>query len=261
MLSTAVLIGFVFAGENSRRDAKELYKDGMAAFIGALVDAHNQNQKAFEEELLKTLEQVDSTDDIEQILDIILYPAENKLENIPDEIQYALEKTIRNVPDKLKVGTFLFQFYQSGDSDIKHKIKQIRHPVMSALLCAEAYENEKNDPVKIDLLWKQFKHMEPSEIIESFILAAGEASSNTERVAEALYDWIQKHPEAANAQNILEDYIGKPDANPDQRAAAAYAMGAFNNPRSIQALKKAYQYIDNPYVKAYIEMALKKNSK
>jgi len=54
----------------------------------------------------------------------------------------------------------------------------------------------------------------------------------------------------------LEDYIGNPDATPGQRAAAAYAMGGFNNPRAIQALKKAHRYIDNPYIKAYIELAL-----
>jgi len=157
MLSLAVILGFALADENSRDDAKKVYKQGMTAFIGALVDAYNQNQKAFEEELLKTLEQVDSTGDVEKILDVILYPAGGGLENIPGEIQYALEKTIRNVPDKLTVGTFLFQYYQSGDSDIKHKLKQIRHPVMSALLCAEAYGIEKTEPVKIDLLWKQFK--------------------------------------------------------------------------------------------------------
>ena len=232
--------------------------EGISSVVKSIIAAHNNEGQDFKDELMQTLVDVDSVETAETLADILLGNASfYEREKMPDDVIYAIMKAIRLTPDE-KIGEALAQKYFDASSEEEKKIlSEIKHPVMMALLAADAYEHK--DSRAGDRFMEQLAGTDHRSAINGIMTLANENAVKLDTVANMMSFWQMAHPEDTLTHDIFVEYLINPEYSPEERAVAAYAIGYENDKdMAILALQKAQLHENDPNVKKYIERALSK---
>lgn len=232
-------------------------REGVLAVLKAIVDAYFQGQHDFKEGLMQVLADVDSMEAANALVGVLLGedPSYYKLVEMPEDVRHAIAKAIKNISESEAVGELLTHRYKSATTTgDRNEILHINHPVMNALLAADAYQE--GDIDKTNKFVSRIFEIENSTALEGMMHLARESSMPLEDVASLAYQWAKENPNTQN-HDILVEYISNFNSTPAERAVAASALAAAKDSDvATYALQKSYSYEDDPLVRSYIEAAL-----
>ena len=248
----------LFRKQIARALIKSGDSEGIKSVVKSIIAAHNNEDQDFKDELMQTLVDVDSVETAEALADILTGNASfYEQEKMPEDLIHAIMKAIRLTLDE-KVGESLAQKYFDAKSEEEKKnLSEIKHPVMMALLAADAYDQE--DSEAGDRFMEKLAGIDHPSAIKGIMTLANENSVKLDTVANMMSFWQLGHPDDSLIHDIFVEYLSNPEYSPEERAVAAYAIGYENNKDlAISTLQKAQLYENDPKVKRYIREALSK---
>lgn len=238
--------------------AQALIKSGedeaAIAVLKEIVNANSLEYYDLEDGLKQTFVQLDSVEAAKTLIAILLNEEELVLDApIPDNIKYMVSKVIRKMSDRKAIADNLTQQYHNASTpEQKERLLNIGHPEMNALLVIDAHQENQREQVNT-LYARLMKLDEPAVIDGMMLIAKQQKIFPLEDIAGSAYEWVSQHKNDSTLPRLI-DYLSDFDSTSEERVIAVYGItAAKENDKTIAALVKAWEHLDDPIVRDHLK--------